>query len=154
MNAPHLVPGWSEPPALRCNTGGPSSRVRKEHIASTVLGRDDGLIDCPSVVRIALDFGRGDPVAFMRRLLAEEGIASSEDLREFQEHPRGRLIRRPWNCTSPARVRALEPKILLRDALILGLTSEQLYDPERPVLWTAKSLTRRVELFDPRGFYA
>ncbi len=153
MNAA-LASNWAAHPALNCNTGGPSSRVRKEHIASTLLGRDDGLIDCPSVVRIALDFGRGDPVAFMRRLLAEEGVAGPESLRETLEHPKGRLIRRPWNCARPAKVRALEPKVLLRDALILGLTSEQLYDPERPVLWTAKSLTRQVELFDPRGFYA
>ena len=90
MNAA-LASNWAAHPALRCNTGGPSSRVRKEHLASTLLGRDDGLIDCPSVVRIALDFGRGDPVAFMRRLLAAKGVASPEDLRETLQHPRGRL---------------------------------------------------------------
>jgi hypothetical protein len=37
---------------------------------------------------------------------------------------------------------------------MLGLCTNQIFDPGRPVLWTATSLTRTVELFDQRGFYA
>ena len=37
---------------------------------------------------------------------------------------------------------------------MLGLCTTQVFDPDRPVLWTTTSLTRFVELFDPRGFYA
>lgn len=138
----------------RFNTGGPSSRVRKERIASTLLGRGDGLIDCPSVVRIALDFGADDPLEVMRAILAEEGYGGAEDLKGEFEHPPGRLIRRPWQPAKAADARTLARRALLRDALILGLTTEQVYDPARPVLWTSRSLTRPVELFDPRGFYA
>ena len=35
-----------------------------------------------------------------------------------------------------------------------GLCTAQLYDPARPVLWTQAALKRRLELFDPAGFYA
>ena len=143
-----------EYPEWHCNTGGPMSRVRKEHLASTLLGRNDGLIDCPSVVRVALDFGADDPVEVMRQLLAEEGYGSAEDLKSDFEYPSDRLIRRRWNPHKAATVCSLARRSLLRDTLILGLCTEQLYDPARPVLWTRKSLTRPVELFDPRGFYA
>jgi hypothetical protein len=41
-----------------------------------------------------------------------------------------------------------------RRALLLGLCTAYQYDPARPVLWTRASLTRRVELYEPAGFYA
>jgi len=43
---------------------------------------------------------------------------------------------------------------ILRQALLLGLCTSFQYDPSRPVLWTRASLTRRVELYEPAGFYA
>ena len=43
---------------------------------------------------------------------------------------------------------------VLEQALLLGLCTAQLFDAERPVLWTQASLTRGLELFDPTGFYA
>jgi hypothetical protein len=42
----------------------------------------------------------------------------------------------------------------LYQALVLGLCTAWCYDPRRPVLWTRTSLTRQLELFDGRGFYA
>ena len=43
---------------------------------------------------------------------------------------------------------------VLRHALLLGLCTAFQFDPARPVLWTRASLTRRVELFEPAGFYS
>jgi len=43
---------------------------------------------------------------------------------------------------------------ILGQALLLGLCTTFQYDPARPVLWTRASLTRRVELYEPAGFYA
>ena len=43
---------------------------------------------------------------------------------------------------------------VLEQALLLGLCTAYQYDPARPVLWTRASLTRRVELYEPAGFYA
>ena len=43
---------------------------------------------------------------------------------------------------------------ILQQALLLGLCTAFHYDPARPVLWTRASLTRRVELYEPAGFYA
>ena len=42
----------------------------------------------------------------------------------------------------------------LYQALVLGLCTPWRYDPGRPVLWTRASLTRQLELFDGRRFYA
>ena len=36
----------------------------------------------------------------------------------------------------------------------IGLCTDQLFDPQRPVIWTETSLTRALDLYDPRGFYA
>ena len=47
-----------------------------------------------------------------------------------------------------------DPKKVLRQALLLGLCTTVLYDPERPVLWTRSSLSRCLELYDGGGFYA
>ena len=42
---------------------------------------------------------------------------------------------------------------LIAHALVLGLSTAQLFDPVRPVVWTEAALSRRIELFDPEGFY-
>jgi hypothetical protein len=69
--------------------------------------------------------------------------------------PPGRLVARPYadrdGIVNAARESMRE---VLWHALVLGLCTANLYDPERPVLWTQASLTRRLELFDPAGFYA
>ena len=143
-------------PRLRhANSGGPMSRTRKERIRATLLGTDDGAIRCPRIVRVGLAFTAGDPVDFVTNLLNEEGYGSPEDLRSELEIPDHRLIGRPssdpfgWvDAGHGAR------RDILWNALVLGLCTAQLYDPARPVLWTQASLTRRLELFDPAGFYA
>jgi hypothetical protein len=43
---------------------------------------------------------------------------------------------------------------VLKQALMLGLCTAHVYDPARPVLWTAASLSRGLDLFEPQGFYA
>ena len=54
----------------------------------------------------------------------------------------------------PVAVASLSPADALYQALVLGLCTPWLYNPARPVLWTRASLTRQLELFDGRGFYA
>ena len=56
--------------------------------------------------------------------------------------------------TPPTPVKTLVPVDALYQALVLGLCTPWRYDPDRPVLWTRTSLTRQLELFDGRGFYA
>jgi hypothetical protein len=145
----------SHPPVRYANTGGPSSRTRSERIVATLLGTDDGPIRCPRIVRVGLELPGGDPVGFMSDLLAEEGYGSPEDLRDELAIPPHRLVARP----SPDGAGVVDPRCdarrdVLWNALVLGLCTAQLYDPARPVLWTQASLARRLELFDPAGFYA
>ena len=63
-------------------------------------------------------------------------------------------ICRPNPAPSPAPVASLLASDALYQALVLGLCTSWCYDPQRPVLWTRASLTRQLELFDGRGFYA
>jgi biopolymer transport protein ExbD len=48
----------------------------------------------------------------------------------------------------------IDREMLADDGLASRLAVLAQADPARPVLWTRASLTRRVELYDPAGFYA
>jgi hypothetical protein len=91
----------------------------------------------------------------MESIMAEAGFTSYEDLRLAITLPENRLICRlqsaPVKRLSVARSSRFE---VLEQALWLGLCTPQIFDPERPVLWTESSLTRTLELFDPAGYYA
>lgn len=142
-------------PPLRANSGGPASRTRKERIHATLLGRDHGHVRCPQVRRLALWFDLLDPLEVMATLLAREGFSSPEELRGAFDVPPGRLMATLLpESTQRLDVRCAPPREVLEQALLLGLCTEHLYDPGRPVLWTRKSLWRGLELYDPAGFYA
>jgi hypothetical protein len=138
------------------NSGGPMSRSHHERISSTLLGRDDGAIRCPRSLRLGLIFPtRADPVKMIETILRTGGYVSAEDLRDEFGLPAGRLICRPLDPVMPRlEVRGADAREVLKQALLLGLCTAQLFDAERPVLWTQTSLTRGLELFDPAGFYA
>jgi hypothetical protein len=141
---------------LEANMGGPRSRSRSERIHATVLGRDDGAIRCPRVIRLGLAFPKkADPVSLMTKLLAKGDYGSPEDLRNAFDIPAETLICRPLpEGAERLRVTTVPRAEVLAQALLLGLCTSQFYDPGRPVLWTQASLTRGLELFDPAGFYA
>lgn len=137
------------------NIGGPMSRTKKERISSSVLGNDDGAIHCPRVIRLGIDFGGRSPLESLETLLSEEGFSSPEDLRNEFIIPQGRLICRPLpESVSRMPFDKSPPFDILEQALLLGLCTAQIFDPERPVIWTETSITRGLELFDPAGFYA
>ena len=139
---------------MHCNSGGPRSRTRIESIKSTLLGRDDGALQCPRTLPLALDFGEADPVATIYALLEQQGIDNPEDLRKVFCPPATPAICRANLTLRRIRVATARPELVLKKALMLGLCTPWLYDPARPVLWTRASLERRLELFDGEGFYA
>jgi hypothetical protein len=146
---------WACRPVLYANMGGPMSRVRTEHLASTLLGRDEGAIRCPRVIRLGLSFSAADGVGTLERLLAEAGYADPESLRGVFAIPEKRLICRPLPPDAKRlSVGRCSRAAVLHQALMLGLCTAQLYDPARPVLWTESSLGRGLELFDMEGFYS
>src|SRR5215475_9356494 len=151
-----IAPSGFVPHERLANSGSPMSRTRSEHIASTLLGRDDGAIRCPRSLRLGLAFARrADPVKTMETLLRSNGYASAEELRDVFALPGSRLICRPLEPNAPRlAVRGGPEREVLEQALLLGLCTAQLFDATRPVLWTQASLTRGLELFDPAGFYA
>lgn len=136
------------------NTGGPSSRGRRERLSSTLLGNDEGAVRCPHVLRIGLDFGRRSPLACVRELLKACGFSDEQEARHALALPQEPCICRPNPAPSPTPVASLLASDALYQALVLGLCTAWCYDPRRPVLWTRASLTRQLELFDGRGFYA
>ena len=152
----HVVQCGREQPWVYANSGGPSSRQRTQTISSSILGKDDGFVRCPRIIRLGLLFDEAeDPVAVLTGILAEEGYGGPEALRDEFSLPEERLICRPRAmCQDRLVVRDAPRRRILEQALMLGLCTDQVFDPARPVLWTRTSLTRAVELFDPRGFYA
>ncbi len=138
----------------RCNSGGPRSRSRTERLTASLLGNDDGAVRCPRVIRLGLDFGRKDPLAAVHALLWEHGLEHAEQLREMFKPSQDPCICRLDPKPRRLLVADADPVEVLRQALLLGLCTTWLYDPERPVLWTRSSLSRCLELFDGRGFYA
>ena len=146
---------WDEDAYERlANSGGPCSRRRTERLVATVLGRDDGAIRCPRVLRVGLDFGGRDPLTWAQDLLTACGFADEHEARAAIVVPLEPCLCRTdrWPRLTP--VEALDQDDALYQALVLGLCTPWRYDPDRPVLWTRTSLTRQLELFDGGGFYA
>jgi len=135
------------------NSGGPMSRTRTERISVSVLGNDMGAVRCPRVLRVGIDFGRRNPLECVRRVMRQCGFADAEDARACVALPLEACICTA-SATAPVPFDTLSSEDFLFQALVLGLCTAWAYDPARPVLWTHTSLTRRLELFDGRGFYA
>lgn len=184
MNTVQLPDNLAGMPEIHANSGGPMSRTREEHIKSSLLGSDDGIVRCPRRICLYLRFDKDildsvvrrlahaekypdedmdcfemepepTPVEHLESLLRDEGLRDPEELRERYILPQGKLICGPWtNVEAPLFVHEASNYDVLEQALMLGLCTAQMYDPGRPVLWTETSLTRAVELFDPGSFYA
>jgi len=152
---PCWLPAWGDDAFERdANAGGPMSRGRSERIAATLLGNDEGHVRCPRVIRVGLDFGRRSPLLYVRELLKACGFSDEQEARLALALPLEPCVCRPSPAPAPAPVTALLASDALYQALVLGLCTAWCYDPRRPVLWTRASLTRQLELFDGRGFYA
>jgi hypothetical protein len=139
-------------PALYCNFG-PSQRIRKEAIISSVLGAEQGSIHCLKVISLGLDFGTYVPVKWMDRLLLEEGLCSPEELRDHYMTIFTKCVCHASRNPAPIRVENATRKQVLHQALLLGLCTATFFDPSRPVIWTDSSLRRCIDLFDIQEFY-
>jgi hypothetical protein len=155
MNTPLLPDIIEGVRGIYANTGGPMSRTRSERVKSSLLGSDDGVIRCPLRIRLGLRFVDTHPVNCLEVMLLAGGLRDPEELRSRYALPEGKLICVPRPDWEPRlEVSRFKRHEVLEQALMLGLCTAQLFDPDRPVLWTEASLTRSIELFDPRGFYA
>ncbi|MBK7792706.1 MAG: hypothetical protein IPJ62_09415 [Betaproteobacteria bacterium] len=134
------------------NTGGPMSRTRTEVMASTLLGRDEYPIRCPRIVRLGIAFPDADPVELLTQMIAE-GLRQPGGPARRLEIPR-RLVARPHTLNNGVVDISATPGATSLARADAGLCTSQIYDPARPVLWTQAALKRRLELFDPQGFYA
>ena len=154
-----LPPAWSPIVGrgvldrLDANTGGHSSRTRSERLRASVLGRDQGHIRCPRVLHVGLLFDSAGPFTWISRWLKHCAFADEDEARLALALPPEPCICRP-STVQPTKASTLSPLDGLTQVLILGLSTPWCYDPSRPVLWTSASLTRRLDLFDGRGFYA
>ena len=138
----------------RCNSGGPRSRSRTERLTASLLGNDYFAVRCPRVIRLGLDFGGDDPLTAVHALLWEHGLQRAEQLREIFTPSQDTCICRLDPKPRRLVVADADPVEVLRQAMLLGLCTPWVYDPDLPVLWTRSSLSRCRELFDGRGFYA
>jgi hypothetical protein len=149
-----LAANWATPPRWDANSGGPSSRTRTERIVASVLGSGDGPIRCPRHLTLALDFGAKDPVTTMTQILKSAGFRHAESLRVRFGAGLSPMVAFVNPRLTPLPVVGTDPLDVLRQAFLLGLCTAVQFDPQRPVLWTQASLTRRVDLFETTEFYA
>lgn len=141
---------------ISCNSGGPSSRTRREMIQSTLLGNRSKSSFWPLVLTVGLVFPEGaSPVDLTWKLLGKSGFESPEQLRTKFAVPPSILVCRPLRDPEHKfpRVDRGGRKEILKQALLLGLCGACFYDPVRPVLWTNQSLTRRLALYSMGDFY-
>ena len=147
--------GWRANDLERlANSGSPNSRQRTSRLFTTVLGHDQGAGRCPRVLRVGLDFGRRNPLSVVLELLKQCGFADEHEARAAIALPIEACLCRIDLIPQRVPIETLSPADALYQTLILGLSTPWLYDPARPVLWTRASLTRQLELFDGREFYA
>jgi hypothetical protein len=149
-----IVRSSNEP--LSANAGGPQSRQRTETLKGSFLGNEEGLIRCPLVLQLGLDFeGVTSKVAFITGLLQLVGLTHPQELVGRFQFPATRLLARPTEGKMEY-LSVLDSPVeeVLEQALLLGLCTAFLFDPYRPVLWTETSLSRRLDLFQTEGFYA
>jgi len=136
------------------NSGGPMSRRRSERVVASMLREQSAQFHLPRVIRAGLHFGDRDPLSAVLESLARVGLDDAELLRERYEAPATPLLARVVpDARWGVRVGQGTDESILRQALLLGLCTSFQYDPSRPVLWTRASLTRRLELYEPAGFY-
>jgi len=137
-----------------CNTGGPRSRTRTQEVYKTVLGKDSSRVSLDSVTRVALDFGESDPFTAVQALMSDVGIRGAEALRWQYDIPDEPCICRETTLVKPLVVGEADADKVLRQVAILSLCTPYHFDPRRPVLLTRAALTRSLELFSGKGFYA
>jgi hypothetical protein len=153
---------WEQVRVVQCqaaqqiaNSGGPMSRRRTERVVASVLRDEASRIRLPQVIRAGLHFGDKDPLQAVLESLARIGLDDAERLRDrFAAPATPLLVRTVPDARWGVQVARSTDDSILQQALLLGLCTSWQYDPSRPVLWTRASLTRRVELYEPAGFYA
>jgi hypothetical protein len=131
------------------------SRRRTERVLASLLRDDSAPLQLPRVIRAGLHFGAREPLDAVLEALARTGLDDAELLRQRYAAPAAPLLVRVVpDARWGVQVARASDDAVLEQALLLGLCTAYQFDPARPVLWTRASLTRRVELYQPAGFYA
>ena len=141
------------PGGYQCNAGGPMSRLRKQELKFTLLGKGHDGLRCPRVMGAALDFDSLDPLRVVERVLKKCGFQAAEEAASVLMPRMGPCICRESELVRAIDVRSAPPETVLRTALILGHATQFFFDPARPLVWTRSSLQRRLQLFSPSRFY-
>jgi MoxR-like ATPase len=136
-----------------------------QRIASTLLGDGNGSIRCPRIRTLGLDFGPEyvhrpnglyyrDPVEIVYAALERCGYSSVEELRSDYDLPLGPKMAVASTRYAKTNIESLSDSELLEEALLLGLCTNYVYDPSRPVVWTIASLSRFLDIYELGSFYA
>ncbi len=160
-NSPFSIKGHKfvnyHPSLIICNTGGPHSRTREENISSTILGNSLKKIIMPRHSKVGIIFPAGilDIVQFMHDYMNKAGYNSTEDLGKKFQGPKNLMT-----CIDGQEKKGLprinnkgEQKKVIRNAVILGMCNKFIYNPDSPIIWTRKRLTRIISLFGAGDFY-
>ena len=132
------------------NSGGPGSRIRTEHIKSTM----EGIKTIQPVGLLEIDIPEGiiDATEWLECVAREAGFASLPEAAAAVTLPQESALtkiltkaeRKEGDPVPPARP-ALE---IIRNACILARIGNRLYDPGFPPVFTIRRLNRKIILID------
>jgi hypothetical protein len=95
-----------------------------------------------------------DPVEIVYAALERCGYSSVEELRSDYDLPLGPKMAVASTRYAKTNIESLSASELLEEALLLGLCTNYVYDPSRPVVWTIASLSRFLDIYELGSFYA
>lgn len=137
----------------------PARWRRKAKLLTSLLGTRRKKLCWPLTLRVWIDpAGKANPLARARASLKALGYNSPGDaLAALNGMPAQVLHAAPFEEAPAAEDHGetapqTDEDVLLA-ALVLGRCSGSIYDPAHPVIWTLGRLSRRLELYQPGGFY-
>ena len=149
---PHHSPGRHASPLRYFNTGGPRSRVVSSHVVSNLLEHESPELGIRRLDEYVLRYGewKGSLRDLVRNALETLGFRSPE---QAWDQMREELPSRRAFAVSGRTVRRHSlgedgPRELLRNALVLGRCCRSVFNPDRPLIWSERRLSLRVQLID------
>ena len=149
---PHLVPERHASPLRYLNTGGPRSRVVSSNVVSNLLEQESPELGIRRLDEYVLryDGWEGSLRDLVHNALETLGFRSPEQAWDQmrEELPSRRAIVVGWRTVRRRSLGEDGPRELLRNALVLGRCCRSVFNPDRPLIWSERRLSLRVQLID------
>jgi hypothetical protein len=123
----------------------------------SINNSDDDMKIIPVIIAgIFFSSNESSPINKILKIVEKTGINDINKLKSKFNYPDKRLICRELDDKESVLIPDInksDDNEILKNALILGLCSDYLYDPERDIILTNSKIKRVVALYRPEDFY-